>query len=181
MRYADSESLRNPALRLYFTVVANAPRTISDYEMNMINLRRNFYTTLDFDEIKDRLKRKVGTNYKLGLINNEEISLYYLKDRYTENGLDRIPTCKIEIKNEKQENGRIRIKFAIAEFSFVLVGLIPVVFMLILYFAKAPIPFYYALGLYPILYFVLVFILTDQSGKFKTDLEELENGKNKLE
>jgi hypothetical protein len=134
---------------------------------------------LDFNELKDRLKEKVGTNYKLGLIDNEEISLYFLKDRYTENGLERVPTCKIEIKNEKQEDGRIRIKFAIAEFSFILVGLIPVVFMLILYFAKAPIPFYYASGLYPILYFVLVFILTDQSDKFETDLKKLETGTNR--
>lgn len=148
--------------------------------MNIITLRRDFYTTLDFNELKDRLKRKVGTNYKLGLIDNEEISVYYLKDRYTENGLDRIPTCKIEIKNKKQEDGRTRIKFAVAEFSFILVGLVPVIFMLILYFAKAPIPFYYASGFYPILYLVLIFILSDQSDKFETDLKELEKETNKL-
>ena len=144
--------------------------------MDIIGLRRYFYTTLEFNELKDRLKGKIGTNYKLGLIDNEEISIYYLKDSYTENGLDRVPTCKIEIKNTKQADGLVRIKFTIAEFAFIVTGLIPVIFMLVLYFANAPIPFYYASGLYPILYLVLVFILSDQSDKFKTDLKKLETG-----
>jgi hypothetical protein len=44
-----------------------------------MNLSRDYYTTLDFNELKDRLKSKVGTNYKLGLIDNEEISLFSSK------------------------------------------------------------------------------------------------------
>ena len=146
-------------------------------KMDMITLSRYFYTTLDFEELKDRLKGKIGVNYKLGLIDSEEISVYYLKDRYTENGLDRVPTCRIDIKNKKQEDGRIRIKFTIADFALITIGLIPIIFILIMYFANAPIPFYYGLGLYPILYLVLLFILSDQSDKFKTDLIELETGK----
>jgi hypothetical protein len=143
----------------------------------MLNLSRDYYTTLDFYELKDRLKRKVGTNYKLGLIDNKEISLFYLQDSYAKSVLDRVPTCKIEIKNEKQEDGRIRIKFAITEFSLILVGLIPVIFILILYFAKAPILFYSALGVfYPILYSSLVLLLRGQSDKFETDLKRIENG-----
>ncbi len=143
----------------------------------MMNLSRDYYTTLDFNEPKDGLKRKVGTNYKLGLIDNQKISLYYLKDSYTKISLDRVPTCKIEIKNEKQEDGRIRIKFAISEFSLIIVGLIPVIYILTLYFAKAPTTLYTVSGgLYVILYSSLVFILTDQSEKFETDLKRLENG-----
>jgi hypothetical protein len=91
--------------------------------------------------------------------------------------LDRVPTCKIEIKNEKQEDGRIRIKFAITEFSLIIVGLIPVIYILTLYFAKAPTTLYTVSGvLYVILYSSLVFILRDQSEKFETDLKGLENG-----
>jgi hypothetical protein len=142
----------------------------------MMNLSRDYYTTLDFNELKDRLKSKVGTNYKLGLIDNEEISLFYLKASNGKSVPDRVPTCKIEIKNEKQEDGRIRIKFAITEFSLVLVGLIPIIFILILYFAEAPRPFYYVSGVfYPMFYSSLVFILRDQSDKFETDLKGLEN------
>jgi hypothetical protein len=139
-----------------------------------VRLSKHFYTTLDFDDLKDRLKRKVGVNYKLGVIDNDEINLYYLKDAFTENGLDRVPTCEIEIKNQKQADGRVRIKFAIAKFTIVVLGLVPIILMLIFYFAKTPIPFYYPVGLYPILYLVLLFVLSDQSDKFQADLRELE-------
>jgi hypothetical protein len=77
-------------------------------------------------------------------------------------------------KNKTQEDGRVQIRFTIAEFYLVAIGLIPLIFAMIFYFTKAPIPIYFPLGLYPILYFILVYILSNQSDKFYTDLKELE-------
>jgi hypothetical protein len=142
--------------------------------IDKLKLSRFFYTTLDFNYLKDRLKRKIGVSYKLGIIDNEEITIYYYKDIYSGEGLDVIPTCKIEIKNKTQEDGRVQIRFTIAEFYLVAIGLIPLIFAMIFYFTKAPIPIYFPLGLYPILYFILVYILSNQSDKFYTDLKELE-------
>jgi hypothetical protein len=93
-------------------------------------------------------------------------------------GLDGIPVCKIEIKNKKQQDGRVKIKFSIAEFYLVAISLGPLIFAMILYFAKAHIPIYLPLGLYPILYFILVHILSNQSDKFYTDLKEIETKEN---
>ena len=77
--------------------------------------------------------------------------------------------------NKKQEDGQLRIKFSIGEFALIVLGLIPIALMLVLYFAKAPTPFYYGLALYPVLYFILLFVLYDQSEKFKSELRKFEN------
>lgn len=137
-------------------------------------LRRVFYTALDYNELKSRLKRRTGTNFKLGVIDKEEISLYYLKDWYTENGMDRVPLCQMEVRNKKESDGRIRIKFSIATFALIVLAFIPVTVSLILYFTNALIPFYYPLGLYPVLYFVLQVALVNQVDKFELDLRQLE-------
>jgi hypothetical protein len=142
--------------------------------MDTLMLRRNFYTTLDYNELKARLKKRTGTNFKLGLIDNEEVSLYYLKDWYTENGMDRVPFCQLEVRNKKEANGRIRIRFNIATFALIVVGFVPVAFMLILYFTNVPIPLYYPLGLYSVLYLVLQVALSNQADKFELDLRRLE-------
>jgi hypothetical protein len=143
--------------------------------MDQLMLRRNFYTTLDYYELKTRLKRRTGTNFKLGLIDNEQISLYYLKDWYTENGIDRVPLCQMEVRNKKEGDGRIRIRFTIATFALVIIAFVPVILMTLFYFTKALIPFYYyPLGLYPVLYFVLQVAITNQVDKFELDLRRIE-------
>jgi hypothetical protein len=150
------------------------PKSFWMMEIDAMSLSRYFYTTLEFNDLKDRLKMKIGTNYKLGVIDNDEISIYYLKDWYTENGLDRVPTCKIEIKNKKREDGRVRIKFTVAKFTLVAIGVFPLISMAIFYFLKAPFPLYDPLALYPILYLVLLSTLSDQSHNFQMDLRKLE-------
>jgi hypothetical protein len=76
----------------------------------------------------------IGTNFKLGLINNEEMSLYYLKDWYTENGMNRVPLCQMEVKNKKEADGRIRITFSIATFALIVIAFVPLILLLIFLF-----------------------------------------------
>ena len=142
--------------------------------MDALILRRIIYSTLDYSELKVRLKRRIGTNFKLGLVDNEEIILYYLKDWFTENGMDRVPLCQIELKNKKEADGRIRIRFSIATFNLIVIAVVPVTLMFIFYFVKAPIPFYFLFGLYPASYFVLQVALANQADKFELDLRRLE-------
>lgn len=142
--------------------------------MDVLILRRIIYSTLGYDELKARLKRRIVTNFKLGLIDDEEIILYYLKDWFTENGMDRVPLCQMELKNKKEADGRIRIRFSIATFNLIVIAVVPVTLMFIFYFSKAPIPFYFLLGLYPSSYFVLQVALANQADKFELDLRRLE-------
>lgn len=127
--------------------------------INTLMLRRNFYSSLDYDELKARLKRKTGTNFKLGIIDKEGIRLYYLKDWYTENGMDQVPLCQLEIRNKQEADGRIKIRFSVATFAILGITTIPLALMSIFYFTNELILFYYPLGLYPVLYFVLQFVL----------------------
>lgn len=142
--------------------------------MDALLLRRIIYSTLDCNELKTQLKRRIGINFKLGLIDNEEIILYYLKDWFTENGMDRVPLCQIEVKNKKDADGRIRIRFSIATFNLIVIAVVPVTLMFIFYFVKAPMPFYFLIGLYPASYFALQVALSNQADKFELDLRRLE-------
>jgi hypothetical protein len=137
-------------------------------------LGRNFYTTLDYNELKTRFKRRIGANFKLGYIDYDEISLFYLKDWYTENGMDRVPFCQLEVRNKREADGRIKIRFSIATFALILFALVPVAFMLVLNFTNAPINFYYALGLFPVLYVALQIAISKQADRFELDLRQLE-------
>ena len=141
--------------------------------MHTLILRRNFYTTLDYNELKTRLRRRIGTNFKLGSIDHDEISLYYLKDWFTEKGMDRVPFCQVDVRNKKEADGRIRIRFGIAAFALIVAAFVPVVFILILHFTNAPISLYIPIGLYPVLYFVLQVALSTQADKFELDLRRL--------
>jgi len=138
-------------------------------------LRRNFYTTLDYHELKTRFKRRIGANFKLGFIDYNEISLYYLKDWYTERRIDRVPFCQLEVRNKREADGRIKIRFSIATFALILYVLVPVAIMLILYFTDALMLLYYPLGLYPVLYFALLVAISNQADKFELDLKRIES------
>jgi hypothetical protein len=142
--------------------------------MQALLLKRNFYTTLNYDELKTRLKRRVGTNFKLGVVDNEEISLYYLKDWYTEHGMDRVPFCQMGVKNKTDADGRIRVTFGIATFVMIAIALFPVILVPIFHFTNPQIPFYYLFGLYPVCYLFLQVAVGDQADKFELDLRQLE-------
>ena len=88
--------------------------------------------------------------------------------------MDRVPLCQVDVRNKKEVDGRIKIRFSIATFALVVITFIPVTFMSIFFFTNAPIPFYYPAGLYPVLYFVLQVALTNQLDKFELDLRRLE-------
>jgi hypothetical protein len=142
--------------------------------MDTLMLRRYFYTTLEYNDLKTRLKRRFGANFKLGFIDYDEISLYYLKDWYTERRTDQVPFCQMEVRNKREEDGRIRIRFRVATFALIAVAFLPVFFMVIFYFRNAPIPLYYPLTLYPVLYFFLQVGMSKQADRFESDLRRLE-------
>src|SRR6185295_8956340 len=123
-------------------VVGNAPRT--SRLLIMLKLSREYNTSLEFDELKRRLKNRVGQNFKLGILDNEEVNLYYLKDWYTNAGLDRIPFCEIKVQNHKQPDGQIKIRFVIADFALIIIALLPIIFIALFITLSVPFPFYYA-------------------------------------
>jgi len=88
--------------------------------------------------------------------------------------MDRVPLCQMEVRNKKEADGRIKIRFSIASFALIIITFVPMILMLIFYFTNALIPFYYPLGLYPVLYFVLQIALANQVDKFELDLRRLE-------
>jgi hypothetical protein len=161
------------------SVVTNASPQITIMITDVLFLRRNHYTTLDYNELKIQLKRRTSHNFKLGFIDNEEISLYYLRDWYTENGMDRVPFCRVEVKNKIDADGRIRIRFRIATFALIAAAFFPIALMFIFFFTNPSIPFYYLLGLYPVMYFFLQIALADQGEKFELDLRKIEMDVNK--
>ena len=89
--------------------------------------------------------------------------------------MDRVPFCKLEVRNKREANGRIKIRFSIATFALILYVFVPVGIMLILYFTDALMLLYYPLGLYPVLYFVLLVATSNQADKFELDLKRLES------
>lgn len=138
-----------------------------------LTFKTDLYSSLTFDELKTKLSSRIGTHFKLGFINSEEINLYYLKDVYTHHGFDRIPACEIKIFNKVQQEKKTKIIFQIAVFYLVFTAFIPLIFIGILYITNAPILFE-VLYAYPILYLILMYIHTDQSNRFKKDLVNLE-------
>lgn len=148
--------------------------------MELLKLRRSVFTKLRFEELKRLLKNRIGINYKLGVMDNEEIRLYYIDSKHTRIGLDEIPICLITIKKLDQDTGIIRVTFQIATFALVGASLIPMFFMLVFFLGNAPDPYYYyyPIVLYPLLYLGLQVMLSTQSDRFQRDLRKMEDYKN---
>ncbi|PTB95734.1 hypothetical protein C9994_10455 [Marivirga lumbricoides] len=144
--------------------------------MNLQRLifKRSLYSNLGYEKLRSKLSSRIGLNLKLGLITKNEINLYYLKDVYTKNGLDRIPACEIKIVNKETTSEKTKVIFKLAGFYVFFAAIIPMLFIAILYFGNAPI-LYEPLAIYPFLYLFLLYIHTDQSNRFAKDLQQLEN------
>jgi hypothetical protein len=136
-------------------------------------LSKAFYTRLDYAQLKDRLSGRIGLNFKRGVIDNDIIFLYYLKDAYTNNGLDRVPFCCLEIKNEIAPDGLTRVDFSVANFAIIIWSIFPILFSILIWTA-GEIPILYALVPYPVLYSILYALFSNQADKFEKDLKELE-------
>ena len=141
----------------------------------MIKLNKYIHTSLSFDILKECIKSRLGIKYKLGIIDKEQISVYFQKDAYTENGLDRVPFCKIRIKRGDHENGKLTIRFSVARFALIPIGLLPLILAVFFYFLQEPFPIMYILGVYyPLVYFILLVQFSNQSDKFIQELREIE-------
>jgi hypothetical protein len=112
-------------------------------------------------------------NFKRGVIDNDIIFLYYLNDAYTNNGLDRVPFCCLEIKNGPAIDGLTRIDFSVANFEIIVWGLLLIVLSTLIW-TTGEIPSLYTLVPCPVLYSILYALFSNQADKFERDLRELE-------
>jgi hypothetical protein len=77
----------------------------------------DLYVRLDYDDLKDKLKRKMSTdnNYFKGYLDNEESMLYYRSDFLTIPGFSKIPVTQLTFKktNDLSVSGGTKIRFRI--------------------------------------------------------------------
>ncbi len=75
----------------------------------------DLYVRLDYDDLKDRLKRKMNKddNYFKGYLDNDESMLYYRSDFLMIPGFSKIPTTQLIFKRIETSEGQTKIKFRI--------------------------------------------------------------------
>ena len=142
--------------------------------MNGLLLYRQFKTSLNYDKLAEKLKKQIGRFYEYGFIDKDEMCIYYLGNNvYTRNGMNQIPYFKINIVRAKGNSG-LRIEFSLTNLALAIPILFPLIIIGIIYFAYAPMPIYYPLWLYPILYTVIYFVFITHSENFKNILKRWE-------
>ena len=123
--------------------------------------------------MKRFLKSRIGTNFKLGVLEKEFLVLYYAKSWETKLGLDEIPIVKVTVDKREGVAGRPKIVFRLANFVFVFLILLPIVIFLLAYRGGFAISIWSLIMSFAGSYLLAMLVVRDQSKRFEEDMRGL--------
>jgi len=123
--------------------------------------------------LKRFLKSRIGTNFKLGVLEKEFLVLYYAKSWETKLGLDEIPIVKVTVDKREGVAGRPKIVFRLANFVFVFLILLPIVIFLLAYRGGFAISIWSLIMSFAGSYLLAMLVVRDQSKRFEEDMRGL--------
>lgn len=109
----------------------------------------------DYSQLKEYFRFKIGRNFKKGIIDDEEIDLYF-GFGFREEGM---PVMQLHIDNKKNVDGTTTIKLHLANYWIVVLAIIPLIMLVVMLFTGFPVSgavsfvcigyvMYYASGLF---------------------------------
>ena len=88
--------------------------------LRALGLVREYRSPHDYAKLKSFFKSRIGFTFKKGVIDDEQISLYFFYDlHYTKLGMDRPPTCQLSAANKLEPDGSTLIKIRFARYYLI--------------------------------------------------------------
>ena len=103
--------------------------------LKSIGLAKEYRTVMEYAQLKEYFRYKIGKNFKKGIIDNEEIDLYF-GFGFREEGM---PVGQLHIENKTNPDGMTVIRVQLATYYIVLLTVIPFVVLVIMLLREFPV------------------------------------------
>jgi Flp pilus assembly protein TadB len=94
--------------------------------LKAIGLAKEYRTIMEYAQLKEYFRYKIGKNFKKGTIDDEEIDLYF-GFGFREEGL---PVGQLHVENKRSTNGMTNIRVHLATYWIVLLIVIPLAMLI---------------------------------------------------